>query len=91
VGHAELVRQLPIPVILTDRRGAVAQLNPAAERRLGVAEEHALGRSLDAVLAEAAEPVECEATPVRCRSREVGQIVLLDAPGKLRGAEADAG
>lgn len=84
VGNAELVAQLPMPVILTDRRGAVVQLNPAAERRLGLPEEIAIGRSLDAVLAEAAEPVEWHATPVRCRSREVGQIVLVDASKKVQ-------
>jgi PAS domain-containing protein len=84
VSHAELVTQIPVPMVLTDRRGAVVQLNPAAERRLGIAEEHALGRSLDAVVAEAAEPVDWEATPVRCRSREVGQIVLLEAGAKRR-------
>jgi PAS domain-containing protein len=62
----------------------VVQLNPTAERRLGIAEERALGRSLDAVLAECGEPLEWETTPVRCRSREVGQIALLDPPDKRR-------
>jgi len=82
VSHAELVTQLPIPLLLTDRRGAVLQLNPAAECRLGISEANALGRSLDAVLAQAAEPPEWETTPVRCGSREIGQIVLLDPPAK---------
>jgi PAS domain-containing protein len=84
VSHAELVTQIPTPLLLTDRRGAVVQLNPAAERRLGIAEAHALGRSLDAVLAETAEPLEWDVTPVRCGSREIGQIVLLDPPARLR-------
>jgi PAS domain-containing protein len=84
VSHAELVMQIPVPLLLTDRRGTVVQLNPAAERRLGIVEEQALNRSLDAVLTEAADPVEWEITPVRCRSREVGQIVLLDAGAKRR-------
>ena len=82
VSHAELVTQIPIPLVLTDRRGVVVQLNPTAERRLGIAEERALGRSLEAVLTECAEPLEWETSPVRCRSREVGQIALLDAPAK---------
>jgi PAS domain-containing protein len=82
VSHADLVTQLPIPLLLTDRRGAVMQLNPAAERRLGISEEHALGRSLDAVLAGAGEPLDWDTTPVRCRSREIGQIVHLDPPRK---------
>lgn len=86
VSHAELVTQLPMPLLLTDRRGAVVQLNPAAERRLGIPEAHALGRSLDAVLAEAAEPPAWDTTPVRCGSREIGQIVLLDPPAKRRDA-----
>jgi PAS domain-containing protein len=84
VSHAELVTQIPIPLLLTDRRGVVVQLNPTAERRLGVAQERALGRSLDAVLAECAEPLEWETSPVRCRSREVGQLVLLDPADKPR-------
>jgi PAS domain-containing protein len=84
VSHAELVTQIPIPLVLTDRRGVVVQLNPTAERRLGIPEERALGRSLDAVLAESAEPLEWETTPVRCRSREVGQIALLDPSAKRR-------
>jgi hypothetical protein len=68
VSHADLVTQIPIPLVLTDRRGVV-------------------GRSLDAVLAESAEPLEWETTPVRCRSREVGQIALLDPSGKRRPEE----
>jgi PAS domain-containing protein len=84
VSHAELVTQLPTPLLLTDKRGAVVQLNPAAERRLGILEAHALGRSLDAVLAEASEPLEWDSTPVHCGSREIGQIVLLDSPAKHR-------
>jgi len=82
VSHAELVTQIPIPLLLTDRRGVVVQLNPTAERRLGLAEESAIGRSLEAVLSECAEPLEWETSPVLCRSREVGQIVLLDTPAK---------
>ena len=82
VSNAELVTQLPMPVVLTDRRGVVVQMNPAAEQRLGLPEELAIGRSLDAVIAEAAEPVAWHTTPVRCRSREVGQIVLVDPQPK---------
>jgi PAS domain-containing protein len=82
VGNAELVAQLPMPLILTDRRGVVVQMNPAAERRLGLPEELAIGRSLDAVLAEAVDPVAWHSTPVRCRSREIGQIVIVDAEAK---------
>ena len=88
VSHAELVTQLPIPLVLTDRRGVVVQLNPTAERRLGIPEERALGRSLDAVLAECAEPPEWESTPVLCRSREVGQIALLDPSTKRDGGRS---
>lgn len=90
VSHAELVTQMPIPIVLTDRRGVVVQLNPTAERRLGIAEERALGRSLDAVLAECADPLEWETTPVRCRSREIGQIALLDPARKRRDLPGEA-
>lgn len=86
VSHAELVTQIPMPLLLTDRRGAVVQLNPAAQRRLGIEEAHAVGRSLEAVLTEAGPGLEWEVTPVRCGAREIGQIVLLDPSGKSHPA-----
>ena len=38
VSHHQLLEQLPLGVILTDRRNVVVDLNPAAEVRLGIAE-----------------------------------------------------
>ena len=84
VTNADLVTQIPMPLLLTDRRGAIVQVNPSAERRLGIAEANAIGRSLDAVLAEASGSLDWEITPVRCGTRELGQVVLLDPPDKRR-------
>jgi PAS domain-containing protein len=82
VSHHDLLRQLPVGVILTDRRGVVIDVNPAAERRLGVSEKSAVRRSLDAILTEAGSDVHAEIAPIRSRDREAGQLVLIDPPAK---------
>jgi PAS domain-containing protein len=85
VTQHDLIQQLPLGVILTDRRGVVIDLNPAAERRLCVSLPRAVGRSLDAVLSEAESDARAELVPVFSQHREVGQLVLIDPPGKERG------
>lgn len=82
ISQHDLIEQLPIGVVLTDRAGVVVDVNPAAERRLGVPEASAIGRTLDAILAEASEDVNAEVAPVFSNHREAGQIVLIDPPGK---------
>jgi PAS domain-containing protein len=82
ISQRELLQQLPIGVLLTDRRGTVQSLNPAAERRLGVRADQAVGRNLDAVLESAADPPGFEAVPLRSFESAAGQVVLLDPPGK---------
>jgi PAS domain-containing protein len=78
----DLLEQLPIGVVLTDRSGVVIDVNPAAERRLGIAEATAVGRALDAILSEAREDVNAEISPVFSNGREAGQLVLIDPPAK---------
>ena len=78
----DLIEQLPIGVILADRQGTVVDLNPAAEQRLGISEARALGRTLDAVLAAAADDLRAEISPIRAGGREAGQLVLIDPPDK---------
>jgi PAS domain-containing protein len=49
----ELLRQLPLGLVLTDRGGVVALINGAAERALGVAPGEALGRDVHDLVARA--------------------------------------
>jgi PAS domain-containing protein len=82
VSQHDLIEHLPFGVLLTDRRGTVIDVNPAAEQRLGIPEARALGRDLDAVLARAEPGLRSESVPVRSGGREAGQLVLLDPPRK---------
>jgi len=82
ISQHDLVGQLPVAVVLTDRHGTVIDVNPAAERRLGVSERAARGRALDSVLEEADPPPHVEVTPVVASGREVGQLALVDPPRK---------
>jgi PAS domain-containing protein len=82
LSHHELLEQLPLGVILTDRRNVVVDLNPAAERRLGISEEKAIGRTLEAVLSDVGAGVEADYTPILSGDSEAGQLVLLDPPEK---------
>jgi PAS domain-containing protein len=84
ISQHDLIEQLPIGVILADRHGTVIDLNPAAEQRLGISEARALGRTLDAVLAAAADDLRAEVSPIRSGGREAGQLVLIDPPEKTQ-------
>jgi PAS domain-containing protein len=82
ISQQALVRQLPLGVVLTDRGGVVLDVNPVAERRLGVSASEAVGRNFDAVIDTADADLRFEVSPVMSAGSEVGQIVLLDPPGK---------
>ncbi|HVN39644.1 MAG TPA: histidine kinase N-terminal 7TM domain-containing protein [Myxococcota bacterium] len=49
----ELLRQLPLGLVLTDRAGAVALINGAAERALGMEPGEAIGRDVQELLSRA--------------------------------------
>ncbi len=83
VSQHDLIEQLPLGVVLTDRAGVVIDVNPAAERRLGLTEASAVGRALDAILSEARDDVNAEISPIFSNEREAGQLVLIDPPGKV--------
>jgi PAS domain-containing protein len=89
ISQHDLIRQLPLGVILTDRRGVVIDVNRAAERRLCVSQACAVGRTLDAILSEAESHVRADVVPIFSQNREAGQLVLIDPPAKRR--EEDAG
>jgi PAS domain-containing protein len=82
ISQYDLIQQLPLGVILTDRRGVVIDMNPAAEQRVCVSQACAVGRTLDAILSEAESHVRAEVVPIRSRDREAGQLVLIDPPGR---------
>ena len=81
VTQHELIEQLPLGVVITDRHGTVVYVNPAAEARLGIPEARALGRDLDSVLAHGDE-LTPEISPIAASGRETGQLVLLDTRSK---------
>lgn len=77
ISQRELIHQLPLGVIVTDRSGNIVEMSDVAGNRLGVFEEFALGRSVDDVLAW------CEPTPLRTsdltrHGRPAGRLVLLE-------------
>jgi len=82
VSQHSLIQQLPLGVILTDRTGVVVDVNPVAERRLGMAASAALGRNFEAVLFAADADLRFEISTVMAAGAEAGQIVLLDPPAK---------
>jgi len=82
VSQHALVQQLPLGIVLTDRRGVVVDVNPVAERRLGLSARQAVGRNFDAVANAADTELRYEITPVMSAGSEVGHIVQLDPPGK---------
>ncbi|MCH8132359.1 MAG: hypothetical protein E2O66_03065 [Deltaproteobacteria bacterium] len=82
VSQHDLMQQLPIGVVLTDTAGVVIGVNPAAERRIGVIEAHAIGRNLESVVADSGPEVRLEISPILAGGREAGQLVLIDPPSK---------
>jgi len=82
VSQHALIQQLPLGVILTDRNGVVVDVNPVAERRLGMAASAALGRNFEAVLLACDPDLRFEVSTVMAAGSEAGQIVLFDPPGK---------
>lgn len=79
LAQRDLIDELPVPVVLTDRNDAVLDVNAAAELRLGVALDLALGRNLYAVLAEVRPAPSVSRWPVMSGGREVARMVLVDA------------
>jgi hypothetical protein len=74
--HA-IVSRLPRPLVFTDKDGVVSGLNLAAESLLSMESADAVGRSLDAVLAEAAPGSARVRWPISVDDAVAGYAVLL--------------
>ena len=79
--HA-IVSHIPRPLVFTDRDGVVAGLNPAAQALLRMSPDDARGRSLDAVLGEAAPQSRCARWPIDVGGSVAGHAVLLEMPAE---------
>ena len=82
--HA-IVSRLPRPLVFTDKEGVVSGLNPAAQELLSMEPADALGRSLDAVLAEVAPGSARSRWPIAVGDAIGGYAVLL-GPARAAGA-----
>jgi PAS domain-containing protein len=74
----ELLRQLPLGLVLTDRGGAVALINNAAARALGVAQGEALGRNVEDLLARA-RTTGVEERSLKRGGRAAGRLLVFGA------------
>ena len=84
VDQRDLMRHLQIGLVVADASGAVIDLNPAAERCLGITHAQALDRNLDAVLARLAHEVPVEIQPILVGGRLKGSCaVITDAAPRL--------
>lgn len=80
VAQQELIERLPLGVVMADRSGAVFDVNPHAQRVLGVSRNEALGRALDAIVAEAPVGYRVELSEVQLASRVVARFAFLHPP-----------
>ena len=87
ISQLNLVTHLPVPILITDRYGTVIDVNPDARAHIGMTVHRMLWRRIDEVLRDIPGQPEPDVWPLVARGREIGQIVLLDPPGK---ADPDA-
>jgi PAS domain-containing protein len=80
----ELLNQLPLGLVLTDRGGAVSLINDSAARALGVVPLEALGRDVEALLA-GADAGKVEELPLRRGKQEAGRLLVFDAESGAAG------
>jgi PAS domain-containing protein len=74
----ELLRQLPLGLILTDRGGAVSLINGAAARTFGMAPADALGRDVESLLASR-RPAALADQALSRRGRAAGRLLTFES------------
>jgi PAS domain-containing protein len=75
----ELIQRLPVGVVVMDPRRTVVAVNSAAEVQMGIAEQRAIGRSLESLLSRARDGLRIRMRPVISQGREAGFVALLEA------------
>jgi len=85
VEQRDVLLQLPVGILLADEVRGVIEINPAAEARLALFRGQVLGRSLDAVLAEAVGGSRVRVEPLHLSpDTEILCAVVLDDLPELR-------
>jgi PAS domain-containing protein len=77
VPEHQIVSHIPRPLVFTDPQGVIADLNPAAQELLHLSPLDAMGRSLDAVLAELSPRSTSTRWPIHVGGAVAGHAVLL--------------
>lgn len=88
LARGELLDHLPLGVVMADRSGMVFDVNPYAEMALALARAEAIGRSLDAILAEVPASYRVEISEVELVSRVVARFAFLHPPQGQREERA---
>jgi PAS domain-containing protein len=86
----EILSRIPHALVFTDAEGVVADLNPAAQTLLRTDPADAVGRSLEAVLAESALSGECTRWPIRVGEALAGYTVLVGESPRRAPAGSEA-
>jgi len=86
----ELIERLPLGVVMADRSGAVFDVNPHAERALALPRAELIGRSLDAIVAEAPTSYRVEISEVTLASRPMARFAFLHPPDAAVRERQDA-
>jgi len=80
LAQRELIDHLPLGIVMADRSGRVFSVNLHAEMALSLPRAEAIGRALDAIMAEAPDRYRVEQSEVRVAGRVVARFAFLHAP-----------
>ncbi len=80
LAQRELIDHLPLGVVMADRAGTVFAINVHAEMALALPRAEAIGRALDAIVAEAPPSYRLEQSEVLLASQVVARFAFLHPP-----------
>ncbi len=80
LAQRELIDHLPLGVVMADRAGTVFAVNLHAEMALALPRAEAIGRALDAIVAEAPPSYRVEQSEVLLASQVVARFAFLHPP-----------
>jgi PAS domain-containing protein len=90
VDQRNLFQDLPVGIVLADATGRVVALNRQAELCLGLSRRQAVGRSLEAVLAELSDDVSVRVAPVSGRWSRALCAVIGETDPRAAGERSRA-